>query len=211
MEKKSIYQALADAQKLFKPALKDSTNPHFRSNYAGLTSIWNACKEGLAENGLFVSQIPERQNEGWVLITKIYNGEGEHIGCTIPILAKSANDSQAFGSAMSYARRYSLSGILGIITDDDDAEDAVRPPQQEVKKASPPPARPQEQSVKKELIELTATSPQFASIVTGLTSGYTMEKVRTKYRVSAEVEKLLLEAVKVEKETAAGYQDYFPS
>ena len=204
MEKKSIYQALADAQKLFKPALKDSTNPHFRSNYAGLASIWNACKDGLSANGLFVSQIPERQNDVWVLITKIYNGEGEHIGCTIPILAKSANDPQAFGSAMSYARRYSLSGILGIITDDDDAEDAVRPPQQEVKKAVHPPAKPQEQPVvKKELIELTATSPQFASIVTGLASGYTMEKVRTKYKVSAEVEKLLLEAIKVEKENTA--------
>lgn len=136
--KPTIYEALSKAQASFKSALKDANNPFFKSKYAPMSSIWDACKEGLAANGLFVSQPPAFIEGVWVVQTKIYNSTGESIECTIPIIVKPNANPQEFGSALTYARRYSLSSILGIVTDDDDAEAATATsrnsaPQKEVK------------------------------------------------------------------------------
>lgn len=127
-ENKNIYAALCKAQQSFKPAVKDTANPFFKSKYADLASIWDACKDALAANDLFVSQSLSVVETGTVLITKVYHVSGEYIESTCPVICAKANDPQAFGSAVTYTRRYSLAPILGIITDDDDAEGAmVRP------------------------------------------------------------------------------------
>lgn len=126
MEKKTIYKQLLEAQKEFKSAIKDSDNPFFKSKYADLTSVWEACKDALHKNGLFVAQSPDIFEGFDVLITRIYNGEGEFLESKIRIVTKSNNDPQAFGSALTYARRYALAAILGIITEDDDAEGAMQ-------------------------------------------------------------------------------------
>jgi hypothetical protein len=126
--KNNIYAALCKAQKSFKPAIKDTANPFFKSKYADLASIWDACKDALADNDLFVSQSIANPENGPVLVTKVFHISGEFIESTCPIICGKQNDPQAFGSAVTYTRRYSLAPLLGLITDDDDGEGAmVRP------------------------------------------------------------------------------------
>lgn len=124
-EKTSIFTALCKAQQNFKPAIKDTANPFFKSKYADLASIWDACKDALAANDLFVSQSTDLTETGPVLVTRVYHTTGEYIESKTPIICAKQNDPQAFGSAMTYTRRYSLAAILGIITDDDDGEGAM--------------------------------------------------------------------------------------
>jgi len=133
---KTIFKRLIDAQKHFKSAVRDSSNPFFKSKYADLASVWDACKDALAEQDLFVSQ----QVEAGGLVTKIYDETGATISSTLPIIVARQNDPQAYGSAITYARRYSLASILGIITDDDDGNraaghTALKDTKQEIDKA----------------------------------------------------------------------------
>ena len=143
-ETTSIFKALAAAQAGFHSALKDTANPFFKSKYADLSAVWEACKEGLKENNLFVSQQPGFIEAAgcWAIVTKIYNEAGETIEGTTPIIASKANDPQAFGSAMTYARRYGLAATLGIVTDDDDAEGAMNRNQSQKAPAAKPAPEP---------------------------------------------------------------------
>lgn len=158
--KTQIFAALCKAQQTFKPALKDTANPFFKSKYADLASIWDACKDSLAENSLFVSQSTDIAETGPVLITRVYHSSGEHIESRTPIICSKDKDPQAFGSAMTYTRRYSLAAILGIITDDDDAEGAmvrtaanVQPKQQKPTPAPFKPATDEQKEIYKELLQ----------------------------------------------------------
>ena len=142
-EKATIYAALCKAQPHFKPAIKDTANPFFKSKYADLASIWDACKDALAANELFVSQSTDINEYGTLLITRVTHSSGEYIESKTPIICAKDRDPQAFGSAMTYTRRYSLAAILGIITDDDDGEGAMvmqqpQKQQQPVKQAETP-------------------------------------------------------------------------
>jgi len=110
---------------------KTASNPHFRSKYADLEAVMDACSDALARNGLAVWQsISDGQ-----LITRLFHTSGQWMeGNTPLIIAK--NDMQGLGSAFTYARRYGLMAILGIAPEDDDgnaASDAV----QAEKRASP--------------------------------------------------------------------------
>lgn len=119
-----IAKALATFHGHMKPVGKDKTNPHFRNKYASLDSILEAIKEPLKQAGLTFVQLPI---EGGKLKTILIESEsGESIESTMDILlAKS--DPQAQGSALTYARRYALSAILGISTDEDDDGNAATP------------------------------------------------------------------------------------
>jgi hypothetical protein len=119
-----LITALCKAQAEFKSALKDATNPHFKKSYADLSAIWEACKDGLHKNGLVVSQQTMGNEQGWHLVTKVYHTSGGYMESLTPIISQ-GNDPQKFGSGMTYARRYALAAILGIVTDDDDAEGAM--------------------------------------------------------------------------------------
>jgi len=127
MEKISgLYASLIAAQAEFLPALKDTKNTFFKSSYAPLDSIWNACKGPLAKNKLMVSQVTDILENGTViLITRVYNDVGDFIESKLPVISSKPNDPQAFGSALTYCRRYSLAAILGLVTDDDDGEGAM--------------------------------------------------------------------------------------
>jgi hypothetical protein len=136
-ETKELIAALCKAQGEFKSALKDATNPHFKKSYADLSAIWEACREGLNKNGLVVSQQPSGTEQGWHLITRVYHTSGGYIESVTPIICSRPNDPQAFGSGMTYSRRYALAAILGIVTDDDDAEGAMSRPQQQSAQKQP--------------------------------------------------------------------------
>lgn len=119
-----LAPALAAAQASLSSAKKDSLNPHFRNQYASLQSIWDAAREVLAPNGLSVIQTFE-QSDGTCLNlrTLLLHNSGQWVAGTIS-LQPVKPDPQQMGSAATYARRYSLSAILGIVADDDDDGEA---------------------------------------------------------------------------------------
>lgn len=120
-----LAKALSQAQILFKVAKKDQDNPFFKSKYADLTSVWDACREALSKNELSVSQICELTEGGnCIIITKLMHASGQWIESSVPCYVKDKTP-QALGSAITYARRYGLSAIVGVTTDEDDDGEAA--------------------------------------------------------------------------------------
>jgi hypothetical protein len=127
MQSESINElaaALAIAQGEITGALKSSKNPFFKSNYADLASVWDACRESLSRNGLAVIQTTENVSpEAITVVTTLAHKSGQYIK---GVLAMSPKDGspQAFGSCLTYARRYALAAIVGVAQVDDDANAA---------------------------------------------------------------------------------------
>ena len=138
----NLALALAKAQGEMGAAAKDASNPHFRSKYADLSSIMDACREPLSKHGLAVTQLPGRGEDGSVQLTTILMHEsGEHLGSTISSRPAQENP-QVVGSILTYLRRYALASVVGVVSDDDDGEAASAPARQQ--KPAPrdqPPAR----------------------------------------------------------------------
>lgn len=141
---KNIAVALCKAQSQIRGAIKDSTNPHFKKSYADLESVWDACRDALTNNGLSVAQFGTDAPDGHIAITTMLLHEsGEHLTgtMTLPMVKR---DPQAAGSAITYARRYSLAAMVGVVQVDDDANDASNP--------APPKANQREVALKKQLV-----------------------------------------------------------
>lgn len=137
----ALAAALCEAQFAMEGAKKESVNPHFKSKYADLTSVWEACRAPLHANGLAVVQSPEPCEIGIQLRTMLMHKSGEWIDSVL-IIPAAQQSPQGYGSAMSYARRYALAAMLGVVSEDDDAEAATAPYRQTNGKAS---YTPQEQ------------------------------------------------------------------
>lgn len=110
-----IGKALRSVQASLSPVVKRSQNPYFKSKYATLESVWEAVKEPLASNGLAVTQVPC----GHYLVTTIIHSSGQYLRGFYP-LGELADDPQKLASKITYARRYSLSGMVGIVFQDED-------------------------------------------------------------------------------------------
>jgi hypothetical protein len=121
---KELATALSKAQAAMKGAAKDSENPHFRSKYADLSSVWEACREALTANGLSVVQAPRAIEAGIEVETMLMHTSGEWISETLALPVQKA-DAQGFGSALTYCRRYGLSAMVGIAPEDDDGNAAA--------------------------------------------------------------------------------------
>ena len=119
-----LFAALAKAQSEIESASKDKTNPHFKSRYADLASIREACQAALARNGLAVLQFPASDGKRVSMKTLIGHASGQW--WLSPELAVEARDAspQAVGSAITYLRRYQASAVVFLSADDDDAETA---------------------------------------------------------------------------------------
>ena len=119
----ALAAALSKAQADITGALKDSSNPFFKSKYADLASCWDACRHQLADNGLSVVQTTRMTEQGLLLVTTLAHSSGEWIAGEMPVLTKDASP-QGQGSGLTYARRYALAAIVGLAQIDDDAEAA---------------------------------------------------------------------------------------
>jgi hypothetical protein len=119
-----LAMALVKAQAEMGGAVKDAKNPFFKSSYADLTSVIKAIKEPFANNGLAYIQFPISGEKSAGVITRLVHESGEWLeqDYMMPLIK---NDSQSFGSILSYARRYSLSAMAGIPAVDDDSESAM--------------------------------------------------------------------------------------
>ena len=123
-----LAAALAKVQGNLKPALKDSENPAFKtggkvSKYADLTSVWEACREGLAKNDIAVMQAHDVTDAGDIMITRLTHKSGQWVESHYP-LRPVQNTPQGFASATTYARRISLASMVGVVADDDDGNAA---------------------------------------------------------------------------------------
>ena len=124
---KTVYAALAAAQMEMGKALKDSTNPAFKSKYADLASVMDACMPALNRHGIAVFQPTVDDESGRYVKTIFAHVSGETVECRVPLIV-SKNDMQGYGSAVTYARRYGLMGMAGIAPEDDDGNAAAKAP-----------------------------------------------------------------------------------
>jgi len=119
----ALAAALSKAQADITGALKDSSNPFFKSKYADLASCWDACRKQLSANGLSVIQTTQMTDHGLMLVTILAHSSGEWVSGQMPVLTKDPSP-QGQGSGITYARRYALAAIVGLAQIDDDAEAA---------------------------------------------------------------------------------------
>jgi len=122
---KDLFAALVKAQAQMGKAHKDATNPHFRSKYANLESCVDAVREVFAAHGLGFVQVQHEAQCGVCIETVILHESGEQFSGGKLFVPANKQDAQGFGSALTYARRYSLSATVGLATEDDDGNAAT--------------------------------------------------------------------------------------
>jgi hypothetical protein len=127
-----IHAAFVKAQKEFGPALKSSTNPHFRSKYADLSACVEAVIDALNNNGIALMQNCHESDTGVIVETMLIHESGETLSSGKLHVPAAKQDPQGYGSALTYARRYSLMAACGIAPEDDDGNAASRKPTQDV-------------------------------------------------------------------------------
>ena len=117
-----LYKAIYQARKKFAKVHKDATNPHFKSKYASLESVLDAVEDALTENKLLIYTAID---ESIVKTVIVHTETGEFLESRYP-LNPILTDQQK-GSAISYARRYSIQSMLNLVAEDDDGNDAKKP------------------------------------------------------------------------------------
>lgn len=130
----TFASAFFNLQKELKPAIKESENPGFKnSKYADLGAVWDAIREPLQNNQFAIIQKTDFDNDNmWLETALVHAPTGEKMIGRYPLRPTKA-DPQGYGSALTYARRYSITALLGVIAEDDDGNAAS---------AKPVPAKP---------------------------------------------------------------------
>jgi hypothetical protein len=172
-----LAAALAEAQAEMGGAIKDSANPFFKSKYADLSAVWDACRGPLTKHGLSVAQFPMTEYSGTPEVVDVATRNGETrmvvrvptvVSVTTRLLHKSGQfidgtvstmlptgDPQAVGSAITYLRRYALQSVAGVAPEDDDGQAASHPPA-----SAKPAALPKPQGYDQWLDDLKATADE---------------------------------------------------
>lgn len=128
MENKQIASSFIAAKKAFNPALKDKTNPAYKSKYADLGACIEAVDDSFLANGIVMYQETFEDQSGVTVETVLLHESGEMIRCGRLHVPAAKNEPQGYGSALTYARRYSLMAACGIAPEDDDGNSASRKP-----------------------------------------------------------------------------------
>jgi len=171
---KNIAKALIEFQSKVSKIKKDAKNPFFKSNYASLSNIQDAISNPLSESGLAYSQSPTGVNGLCTIL--IHAESGEYFMDEFIMPVSKQNDPQAVGSAITYAKRYSLSSVLGLnIDEDDDGNKAANKQDAPVEKAW-----------------LNPKTEKWSSAIEALRGGYDIAVIKKKYNISKENETRLL-------------------
>lgn len=121
-----LAEALVQAQSEFKPVLKTSENPFYKSKYADIAALKEDTQDALTKHGLAVVQGGGLSSTGQqTLVTLVLHVSGQYLSDEYLLLNAKPNDPQSQGSATSYARRYMYASMLGIVTEDDDGQGAT--------------------------------------------------------------------------------------
>lgn len=189
-----LAAALAKAQGEIEGAKKDSKNPHFGSKYASLSAVWDAIRDPLSKHELSVAQFPRLVSVGettWMIEceTLLMHAGGQWISDTLAIPLTKV-DAQGVGSAISYARRYSLMAVAGVAPEDDDANAAV---------GNSGEARP---------ARMRKAEPETVTVkVLGIVQRPTGQANETKYVISCDDKNTYQTFVKAHAETAKSAQE----
>ena len=136
--------AMVEVQKVLRPAKKDASNPYFKSNYAPLPTIMATCREPLTQNGFVVIQTTDFDNGVFYVETTVSHVSGEWVSGRYPIKPVK-EDPQAYGSAVSYAKRYSLAALISLVSegedDDGNAASGKAPEKPKEEPKAPPPKK----------------------------------------------------------------------
>lgn len=120
-----LATALSKAQRMIEGASRDKTNPHYKSKYADLASIWHACRDALTTNGIGVVQLTRyAEKDEVIVVTRLVHSSGQWMRGELN-LPVSRGDAQGYGSALTYARRYALAAAVGVSPEDDDGQAAA--------------------------------------------------------------------------------------
>jgi hypothetical protein len=120
-----LIEELLEVQKELSHAKAEAVNPHFKSSYVKFEDLWDYAKEALNARDIMIQQVSHECELGACIETVLY-GHGENLSTGKMIVRADKPTAQAFGSAVTYAKRYSLSMALGIGADkDDDANNAT--------------------------------------------------------------------------------------
>jgi hypothetical protein len=133
-----VAKAMALAQGSIRPASKSSVNPHLKSKYADIASVWDAIREPLSTNGLAALQDLTADEFGVSVKTRIVHSSGQWMEFGPLAIPMTKRDPQGFGSACTYAKRYALCAVLGIVSgdEDDDGDKCTRDYQESSPKQS---------------------------------------------------------------------------
>ena len=117
-----IAKALIEVQSEIMDPVKNATNPHFKNDYADLSAILSIVRPVVSKSGIAVVQTMEPCEFGVTIVTTLMHSSGQWVRSRLSM--KPGKDTpQAYGSAITYGRRYSLAAILGITQTDDDGND----------------------------------------------------------------------------------------
>ena len=168
---------------------KDGNNPHFKSKYATLGAITEATRPHLAKHGLGFMQWMSNREGLQLIVTRIMHTSGQWMEDEGYILNPTKNDPQGMGSAVTYARRYTLGASLGIITEDDDDGNRASEPAPVKKPApKPEPAPLQEPDWFNDMGELNDKGKLAAK---SLHEGFAWEKIEKHYLIDKHTRKLV--------------------
>ena len=182
-----ISNALLLSQKEMGMALKDSSNPFYRSKYADLNAIREACMPALNKNGITLLQPTVNIDGRNYVETILLHESGEWISSETEILFAKPNDAQAQGSGITYARRYGMQSLVNVGADDDDGNTASTPAKQQ-----PAPA-------KKPYLE--RGTAQFTAVINAINKGQveSIDMVKIKYELLEPIENELTNLLKTVK------------
>ena len=149
-----LSKAFAMFQAEVNNPINSTTNSFFKNKYATLGDVLNEVRPVLAKNGLSILQMPSGDGGLVQLTTLIMHTSGEWIETEPIVMRPEKPNAQGMGSVLTYARRYSLSAILGVASEDDDDGNQASQPQKSTPKAKASPKKPVDNSLKELIAEL---------------------------------------------------------
>lgn len=175
---KNLLKALAKFNTICGPIVKDASNPFFKSKYATLDAIQEHIRMPLSEAGLIVTQ-PTRWVDGQaIVVSTVYHVEsGENMYSEFPVVV-GKHTAQDYGSAVTYAKRYSMTGLLNLTIQDEDDDGNKATASVTTSNVTTGPDLPW----------LNENSPEWSKVVESLKNGYTISDVRKKFKVSKAIE-----------------------
>ena len=139
-----LAKAMLKVGRKLTPTNRDSENPFVKNRYASLNAVIASCRDILIEQGIWLVQYPMTADPGCLgLMTKLVHAESGQWQSSLMVMPLPKNDPQGYGSALTYARRYGLATLVGLVTEiDDDAEAATHGKKDNVRKIKAVPPEP---------------------------------------------------------------------